>query len=273
MIELEWRLFETGHCIHPEVSSRAGGSWRPCEYPAFVTLLRHPSEGWLLFDTGYGQAFADATRRLPESLYRMLTPVHWNPEQSVVAQLARSGIKSTEISQVLLSHFHGDHVGGLADFPDARIWCAREAWEDLHGRTRFSALTAGLLPALAPRRDERRLSFFEHAPRANLPEAFLPFGPGHDLFGDGSLYAIPLPGHAAGHYGLGFRARDAWIFLVADAAWSSRAIRDDAPPPRWTTALLGDSTSYRATLSGLHSISTRAGGALLVPSHCRDLRR
>jgi hypothetical protein len=77
MIELEWQLLETGHCLHPEMSSRIGGSWRACEFPAFVALVRHPQQGWVLFDTGYGQAFHDATRRMPESLYRRVTPVSW----------------------------------------------------------------------------------------------------------------------------------------------------------------------------------------------------
>jgi glyoxylase-like metal-dependent hydrolase (beta-lactamase superfamily II) len=274
VIELDWHLLETGHCLHPEMSSRIGGSWRACEFPAFVALLRHPQHGWLLFDTGYGQAFHDATRRLPESLYRRVTPVSWQPRQAAVAQLAARGINPADVRHVILSHFHGDHIGGLNDFGSATIWCAEEGWHDLHKRSRLSALAAGLLPALAPTGNISRTRFFEHAPTARLPEALTPFSHGYDLFQDDSMLAVPLPGHAAGHFGICFRSTTPakWVFLVGDAAWSSQAIRDNVPPPRWATALLGDTRTYRLTLSALHALAARRSDVVIVPSHCRSLR-
>lgn len=274
VIELEWHLLETGHCLHPEMSSRIGGSWRACEFPAFVALLRHPQQGWLLFDTGYGQAFHDATKRMPESLYRRVTPVTWQPRQAAVAQLAARGIDPADVRNVILSHFHGDHIGGLDDFRSATIWCAQEGWHDLHRRSRLSALTAGLLPALAPPTNFSRTRFFEHAPATRLPEELAPFSLGYDVFSDDSTYAIPLPGHAAGHFGICFRSatRVKWVFLVGDAAWSSQAIRDNNPPPRWATALLGDTRVYRMTLSALHSLAARRSDVLIIPSHCKSFR-
>lgn len=272
MIDVEWRLFEAGHCVHPEASSRAGASWRLCEFPALVALLRHPHHGWMLFDTGYGQAFVDATRKLPESLYRSVTPVSWTPKQAIAAQLHAQGIPSGEIGHVLISHFHADHVGALHDFTTAKIWCAQSAWEDLHRRSSLSALTKGLLPALAPRELASRVNFYEHAEQARLPAELAPFATGYDLFGDGSIHAVTLPGHAVGHFGVCFRSGGNWVFLVADAAWSMRAIQENAPPPRWATALLGETESYRRTLSALHELASRRTGVVLVPAHCREHR-
>jgi glyoxylase-like metal-dependent hydrolase (beta-lactamase superfamily II) len=272
MIDIEWRLFEAGHCVHPEASSRVGAPWRQCEFPALVALLRHPTRGWMLFDTGYGQAFADATRGFPESLYTRVTPVSWDARRSMVAHLHAHGISAADVGHVLVSHFHGDHVGGLADFPAARVWCAYAAWEDLHRRSRLSALSKGLLPALAPRAMEDRLHFYEHAPAVRLPAQLAPFNTAHDVFEDGSIYAVSLPGHAAGHFGLCFRCAGKWVFLVADAAWSSRAIEENMPPPRWATAMLGDTDQYRKTLTGLHQLAARRSGVTLVPAHCRAHR-
>jgi glyoxylase-like metal-dependent hydrolase (beta-lactamase superfamily II) len=257
--------------VHPEASSRRGAPWRTCEFPALTALLRHPREGWVLFDTGYGQAFMDATRRLPESLYRMVTPVKWQPREAAVAQLANDGIAPRDISHVLLSHFHGDHAGGLADFPAPSVWCSRDAWEDLHSGSRLSALARGLLPALAPASLFPRLRFFEHRPMVRLPAELAPFSTGLDLFGDGSVVAVALPGHAAGHFGIVFRGRGRWVFLVADAAWSTGAIADNAPPPSWATALLGDTARYRRTLADLHALAARRSGVLIVPAHCRSI--
>lgn len=272
MIELAWRLLETGRCRHPEASSRIGAPWKPCEFPALVALLEHPNHGWILFDTGYGQAFMDATRRLPESLYRAVTPVSWKPAEAAAAQLARDGLGADSIAHVILSHFHGDHAGALPDFPRAKVWCAEAGWQELHGRARLSALAKGLLPALAPESIAPRLKFIEHAPRMRLAAELAPFDAGFDLFADGSIIAVPLPGHATGHFGIVFRERGRWIFLVADAAWSQRAIAENTPPPRWATGLLGDTPSYRRTLADLHALAARRTNVLLVPAHCRSAR-
>jgi glyoxylase-like metal-dependent hydrolase (beta-lactamase superfamily II) len=272
MIPIQWRLIETGSCLHPEASSRIGASWKACEFPALIALLRHPTKNWILFDTGYGQPFIDATRRLPERAYRWVTPVRWTPRHSAIAKLQGLGIDPADIETILISHFHGDHVGALADFPRAEPWCAHAAWTDLHSRSRLSALRAGLLPALAPQGLEDRLRFYENQAVVRLPAALAPFSTGFDLFGDGSMLAVSLPGHAAGHFGVCFQDGHRWIFLVADAAWSIGAITDNLPPPRWATYLLGETETYRRTLADLHALAARGGGVALLPAHCRSLR-
>jgi glyoxylase-like metal-dependent hydrolase (beta-lactamase superfamily II) len=268
----QWQLLEAGYCKHPEITSRRGGSWRVQEFPALVGLIQHPQHGWILFDTGYGQAFADATRELPESMYRWITPITWTPQQSVTFQLKAQGLCASDISHILVSHFHGDHVGGLPEFQTAKIWCARPAWMDLHSRSRLNALSKGLLPALAPASLAKRMRFYERTPAVQLPDELAPFVEGYDLFGDGSFFAVALPGHAPGHFGVCFQTRRGWVFLVADAAWSTISIMDNCPPPRWATGLLGDTVAYRRTLANLHALACRRGNVLLVPSHCTAFR-
>lgn len=271
MIELTWRLMEVGHCVHPEASTREGAPLARCEFPALVALLRHPVRGWILFDTGYGEAFLRATRRLPEALYRCVTPVRLFATETAIAQLHRDGIRAGEINTIVLSHLHGDHIGGLPDFPQAQVCCSHAAWQDMQQRSRLSALRRGLLPDLMPQQQDR-IGYFEATPLVPLSAELAPFAQGHDLFGDGSLLAVPLPGHAAGHFGACFRSGGRWVFLVGDAAWSTQAIAANSPPPRWATALLGDTRQYRATLSGLHALAARGNGVMLVPAHCRNLR-
>jgi glyoxylase-like metal-dependent hydrolase (beta-lactamase superfamily II) len=272
MIELEWFLLEAGHCTHPEASSRRGAPWRNCEFPALVTVMRHPVHGWILFDTGYGDAFLREIRRFPESLYSAITPVHFSPRQAVAAQLHARGIEPSSVGTVVVSHLHGDHVGALGDFPRARILCSEVAWADLHGRSRWSALAKALLPALTPPSLLPRVAWIESTPPVALAAELAPFDFGFDLLADGSLFAVPLPGHAAGHFGLCFRSGGRWVLLVADAAWSHQAILDNVPPPRWATAFLGNTREYRATLARLHALAVRNGPVTIVPSHCRSLR-
>jgi glyoxylase-like metal-dependent hydrolase (beta-lactamase superfamily II) len=272
MPALEWRLYEAGHCTHPERATRAGGSLRACEFPALVSVLRHPVQGIVLFDTGYSRHFFHATRRFPERLYRMVTPVHLHEEAALSVQLQRDGVPASAVAWVVVSHLHGDHVGGLADFPHSRIALSREAWEDMRGRGRVGALSMGLLPELVDAQARARLHWFEDLPAVALRGPFERFGSGYDLFGDGSLLLVALPGHAAGHYGLLFEDDRGPVFLIADASWSSQAIRDFMPPPALVTGWLGDTRAYRDTLAKLQALGEEVPQVRMVPSHCREWR-
>ena len=272
MPALEWRLYEAGHCTHPERATRAGGSLRACEFPALVSVLRHPVQGIVLFDTGYSRHFFHATRRFPERLYRMVTPVHLHEEAALSVQLQRDGVPASAVAWVVVSHLHGDHVGGLADFPHSRIALSREAWEDMQGRGRVGALSMGLLPELVDAQARARLHWFEDLPAVALRGPFERFGSGYDLFGDGSLLLVALPGHAAGHYGALFEDDRGPVFLIADASWSSQAIRDFMPPPALVTGWLGDTRAYRDTLAKLKALGEEAPQVRMVPSHCREWR-
>jgi glyoxylase-like metal-dependent hydrolase (beta-lactamase superfamily II) len=273
MAGIEWRTYEAGHCMHPQCSTRRGGKWKMTPFPALTFLLRHPAHGAMLFDTGYSLYFFRATRQLPERLYRAITPPHLGKRESLRNQLATDGIDVRDIGSVMLSHLHGDHIGGLHDFPYSRILCSREAWTDLHARSRLDALKRGLLPSLLPTDLQQRVRWIEDAPSVPLSGPFVEFETGHDLWGDGSMLAIALPGHAAGHYGLLFRSVNGeQVFLIADAAWSSQALLDGVPPPGIVTSWLGDTPSYLATLARLQRLRHADPALHIVPSHCREHR-
>ena len=272
MSTLEWRVYEAGYCTHPERATQTGGSLRACEFPALVSVLRHPEQGVLLFDTGYSRHFFQATERFPERLYRMVTPVHLHHDAALSVQLEHEGIPASAVAWVIISHLHGDHVGGLADFTHSKIALSREAWDDMQGRSRVGALSMGLLPRLVDAHAQARLQWFEDRPTVTLSGPFERFGSGYDLFGDRSLLLIALPGHAVGHYGLLFEDDSGPVFLIADASWSSQAIRDFIPPPTLVTSWLGDTRTYRDTLAKLNALRREAPEVRIVPSHCREWR-
>ena len=264
-------LLQAGSCLHPEAMARAGASLCPARFPALVGLMLHPDQGAVLFDTGYDPAFGAATRRWPERLYRLATPVTLAAGESVAEQLPAFGLAPADIRAVVISHFHGDHVAGLHAFPGAQIFCARAGLGHLRCCGRFGAVRQGMLPGLIPADLDRRARFFEELPRRALPSTYAPFEGGADLFGDGSLLAVELPGHCPGHWGLALRSEDDRLnFMIGDAAWSRRAVRDNAPPPRLTTALLGETVTYRETLRRLHQLHGRNADLRIIPSHCPE---
>lgn len=264
-------LLSAGHCLHPEYVTIRGGSLRNAAYPAGFACIRHPSLGWMLFDTGYSSRFAEQTSALPYALYRKITPVVYREECSAVRQLARLGVAADDVSCIILSHFHADHIGGLRDFPAARIFYPREAYDAVRLLGPLSATRAGFLRGLLPDDFETRGTPIEtEAAWVPFPEG-RPFPGGYDLLGDGSLLAVSLPGHAAGQIGLLLTTdRGARCLLCADAAWSSRALRDNLLPHPIAGIVMHDRSAYRASFERLRRLQASDSALAIVPSHCRE---
>jgi glyoxylase-like metal-dependent hydrolase (beta-lactamase superfamily II) len=274
MREVTSELLNCGSCYHPEKMTRRDAPFKFAEYAALPALIRHPDEGWILFDTGYDPAFNAATETFPERFYRWMTPVYLAPQESAATQLRARGLAPDDIAHVVISHFHADHIAGLRQFPRAQFHSAKAGFDAICAPGRLSTIRKGYLKTLLPANFAARAHFFEDARRAALPSGLHPFDDGADLLGDGSLLAVELPGHCAGHWGLVIAdAKFGPHFFVADAAWSSEAIRRNVPPPAITTSFLGDTQRARETLHRLHTLSQRAPDVRLTPYHCPERAR
>lgn len=269
MIRVGLQWIERGSCSHPEAMTIGGGSLCPVSFPALVGVIRHPTRGIYLFDTGYDPAFMAATRPFPERFYRWTTPVSIGAAAEWRAWLTAHDIAEGDIAGTILSHFHGDHVAGMIHLAHLPVHCARAGLTQLRRSGRIGRLRKGLLAALVPPEVDAQARFFEDAPATALPSAFAPFAEGRDILGDGSLLAVELPGHCAGHWGLALTTTQGQpVLLAADAVWSGRSITERRPPPRLTTALLGDTRRYRETLDLLSAAAAGNRELAILPSHC-----
>lgn len=267
---VELMLMSAGYCVHPEFVTLRGGSLRPAAYPAGFACIRHPLQGWILFDTGYSHRFRELTASFPYSMYRRLTPVILREENVAVRQLARLGIAAEDVRFVILSHFHADHIGGARDFPFSRFLYPQAAYDAVCNLGPIRATRAGFVAGLLPDRFAETAQPIESlAERVSLPDN-VPFDSGYDLFGDGSLIAIAMPGHAAGQIGLLLSTSDARVLLCADAAWSSRAIRDNRPPHPAAGLVMYDRAAYRDSFRRLRNWQAADPELIIAPSHCRE---
>lgn len=274
MTPVKLTLMSDGYCRQLERISLRGGSWKIVRFEAMFALMEHPSAGPVLFDCGYSERFFDETRKCPWRFYRWITPVTLHEERgSAARQLAARGIASESVRHVFVSHFHADHIGGLRDFPQAVFYCSRAAWEDVSGRTGLAALRRAFLPGLVPEDFAERVRFLEDCPVVDIADQFPPFVEARDVFGDGSLLAVDLPGHAVGQCGL-----FCWdesgkpTLLAADGAWSGEAVRSLRPPSR-LVRLLGDWRELNRTLTKLHRLHEARPEVRIIPSHCPEIWR
>ena len=82
-------------------------------------LIKHGSD-YLVWDTGNPPATGSA-------------PAPTAPSSSLVEQLAQLHLKPEQITFVGISHYHGDHVGQLASFPQATLLIGKGDWDAVNG--------------------------------------------------------------------------------------------------------------------------------------------
>ena len=117
---------------------------------------------------------------------------------------------------IILTHLHADHMCGLERFPYAQIHASAASLEGWRNPESFSKPSKGFFPSLLPNLNDRNAFAIESAQLRSLPWG----GAGHDLFGDGSMISVDLPGHMKGHMGLFFPTLDKPIFFGADTDWT-----------------------------------------------------
>lgn len=259
-------FLDTGYCLAWEHHVIQGGAKKRIECHALVALLRHPNHGWLLWDAGYAPRMLTVTQRLPFALYRLATPLCVTPRLSVQAQLHQWGLLPSDIRHILISHFHADHIAGLRDFPQAQYIARQDAYMDVAERYGLNALRRGFIPALLPDDFQQRVTLLSSFDSLMLPA----LGPTHDLFADGSLLLLALPGHARGQMGLLAQTERGPVLFAADGCWLTRSIREARPPARMTHFFIDDAHAMHATIQHLHDFMLARPDVIIIPSHCPE---
>ena len=262
---VELTLLEAGYTTHSAGVARRGAGRAPVRFPALVGVVRHAG-GVVLVDTGYAPRVVDALSHGIDRVYGGLLPVHVRPDESAVAQLAARGIDAAEVTHVVVTHLHADHVGGLRDFPSARVVVARRAVDEIARVRGVGRLRRGLAPVLLPDDLAERLLDPMTLPRADDAD-LEPLGGARDLLGDGTVVVVPLPGHATGHLGVLVRTATRDVLLIGDAAWDRRAVTHRELPAPVVRLLSADWPRYTRTIDALHRLAERRPDLIVLPAH------
>lgn len=233
----------------------ARSKWHRVPVPAFV--VEHPSAGVVLVDTGlHERAATDARGNL--GLSTLFMPVEMDPQEALPTQLRARGLEPADVAVVVMTHLHTDHASGLVEFPDAIFVVDHREWE--------AACSGGLTDGYRHRHfdhpfDWRTLDFDTVG-----VGSFETFAHTVDLFGDGSVRVIASPGHSAGHCSVLLRlSRGRELLLTADAAYSTRTIRDRLVP-----LFCVDEHLYLRSLGEIQRFLGRTPGAIVICGHDPD---
>jgi glyoxylase-like metal-dependent hydrolase (beta-lactamase superfamily II) len=181
--------------------------------PIFAWAIEH-EEGVTVVDTGE-TVRVNAPGYFP-GWHPYFKAVHFRiePEDEIGPQLKRLGIQPADVRQVVLTHLHTDHAGGLARFEKSKIWTSRPDFETASGRL---GPLQGYLKRNWPGWWKPEFIQFRAEPCG-------PFAQSMPLTKRGDVVAIPTPGHTPAHVSVVVHGSPSW-FLAGDTSYNEELLR------------------------------------------------
>jgi N-acyl homoserine lactone hydrolase len=240
--------------LDPASPKQADCDHVPRDLAVLVHWVHHPHLGDFLIDAGFDDSFAkhppygnysEAMR-----LFNWLSGVtnRQEPGEDLSAQLARLNVHP---KAVLFTHLHPDHTGGVpalgaeTEFilgkAEASFLARAAVANHFSGKARLSTIDFSAAPTMAP------------------------LGPSVDLFGDGSFWAISVPGHTDDD--VAYLVNGATpLLLTGDASHFAWAFKAGVAPRGWNSA--GTARGY-ASLEQLRAFAKAFPAVRLIYGHER----
>ncbi len=174
-------------------------------------LINHP-DGRLLWDLGLPGMLAGAGVQNVSGIFNV------SLDKTITAQLADLGLTADDIDYVSLSHDHFDHVGQVDQVQNATWIVQEDEYNDM----------------FPPEGTERQVD-------PQLAAMWAAFGPmeaktisgDHDVFADGSVKILEMPGHTPGHSVLLLDMPESGPVLLAGDLYHRKESRELRRVPRF----------------------------------------
>ena len=216
------------------------------QHPGTTRFNRHGSYVKpcnILFDRGIRSDPLEYSRSIQQEIEHR-KPVRL--PDPISKQLSRGGLTMQDIDLIALSHSHWSHTGDAIDFAPQDVSylvgpSAAAALEELTRTQPHRVDSNTFLPRhrtiQLPIPGAKGAYHSDATKDGTIKMEWQPLGPFPavvDLFEDGSVYAVDLPGHAQGHIGLLCRcAPHKWALLAGDVAHDIRILHGERSIATW----------------------------------------
>ncbi|WGD55151.1 N-acyl homoserine lactonase family protein [Bradyrhizobium sp. CB1650] len=189
---------DCGHSLANDESIWTPGEnvGKSIQFSSTCWLIKRGNE-WVLWDTGVPQSALND----PNGWSTLPKLIVYHVDKTISGQLTEIGLKVHDITYVVLSHTHGDHIGNVSLFPDSMIVMQRVEHSWIYSPDGENE-NVNQLKALA-----RKLM--------GTPKRLQLIDGDTDLFGDGSVTLVSTPGHTPGSQSLLVHLKDSGFIILS----------------------------------------------------------
>lgn len=221
----DWAVERSGliNLEHPR--ARAAGLKEALEpIGIYFHVLRHPTHGTFLIDTGVERAWRSAPERTAVGglVRRAMHTERLTVHRALGEWLAK---EPAPVKGVFLTHLHLDHVLGMPDLPAGTPLYSGPG--EARARAAQNLFVKGSTDRLLEDKGALREWRFE-------PDADGQFAGVLDVFGDGSLWALWVPGHTPGSVAYLARTPHGPVLFVGDTSHTAWGWEHDVEPGSFT---------------------------------------
>jgi glyoxylase-like metal-dependent hydrolase (beta-lactamase superfamily II) len=173
-------------------------------------LVVETNDGLVLVDTGLGKGDIFDPRGRLGSFFVAVTRPRLDPQETALEQIIKLGFKANDVRHIVPTHLDLDHIGGLSDFPKAKVHVFEPEYE------------AAMKPKTVSEKNRYRAaqwahkpSWVIHKPQGERWKGFDSVRPIDAVSPD--LLIIPVIGHTRGHSAIAVKSGKGWIVHCGDA--------------------------------------------------------
>ena len=218
----------------------------------YFHAIHHPTGGLFIIDTGVERARRDAPEKA--AVRGMVASIMHMDQMQVRMPLGDWLAAHKEpLRGVLMTHLHPDHITGMADVP-AGTPVYTGPGEASHKDFRYVILQPNTDRALAGKPPIEEWQF--------QPDPQGRFAGVIDVFGDGTVWALSVPGHSAGSTAYVVRSPDGPVLITGDVSHTRWGWEHDVEPGDLTEDHARNAKSLaqlRALVASHPEISVRLG--------------
>jgi glyoxylase-like metal-dependent hydrolase (beta-lactamase superfamily II) len=231
------------------------GTWR---YAIASVAVKHPA-GLLIIDPAFGRSIAQDLLRAGPVVMSVMGDA--STKTPLVLAMEKAGMSADDVRYAVMTHAHWDHIGALGDLPQARVLINRAELDWATPLTRY--FDEGVMPHHLKRVKDRLFAFDLKGP------ALDGFEGSYDVFGDGSVVAVPMPGHTPGSVAFLVRGSSGvtWLFS-GDTTWTFRGV--EAPAHKTLRTFDSDLPKLSDAIGRLHAFLANRPDVKIVPAHDAD---
>lgn len=205
-------------------------------------LIQH-GDIYMLWDTGLPEALKGAAIDDKAAMSPTVTA-------TIKEQLAQLGVKPEQISLIGISHYHFDHIGQAAGFPNAKLMIGKGDWDSLTS----DPVPSGVNPAP-----------LEHwIKEGGEVEVVIK---DKDIFGDGSVVMLDMPGHTPGHHSLQVRLAKSGMYLLTGDLAHFHENYDSNGVPDFNT----DRADSIASMERFKRLAANQKATVIIQHDARDI--